>query len=140
VSTLTELRAALKATLDIGLNGAGVSVYEEVPETIKVPAIVIEPANADFTIDFAGGATWLMDLVVLVQRSDSGRGQRELDKYIETTGTYSIPKIIRVNCGLGLTDSDACCQGMQQYGASFVIGGIEYVGAVIKTSVTTEGS
>lgn len=140
MSTLTELREALKTTLDAGLLGTGVSVYDEVPETIKVPAVVIEPSTADFTVDFGGGATWEIDLVVLVSRSDSGRGQRELDKYIATMGATSIPKIIRDNCTLGLTDSDACCQSMTKYGANFTVGGITYVGAVINTSVTTEGS
>lgn len=136
MSTLTQIREAFKTTLDAA-GIVGTTVYDEVPETIKAPAVVIEPDTSDFTFDFGGGASYMVDLVILVARTDSSRGQALADQYITPYGEKSVTKILRDNPSIGLSDTDVTVQGMHKYGAQFEVGGIKYIGAVLKVQVIT---
>lgn len=135
MSTIGQVRDAVKATIDAA-NISGLTVYAQVAESIKVPAVIIEP-DKQHQSDFGGGGTLSLDLIVVVQRVDGPRGQIELDDYITLRGDKSIPQVIRDNNNLGLTDAVTACSGFENYGAKFTIGGIDYIGAVLKTTVYT---
>jgi hypothetical protein len=140
MASLLAIRKALKDTLK-GKTSVELSVYDLVEDMgSALPAIVIEPNNADYDGAFGRGMdVWDFNLFVLVSRSASSAvGQRLLDQLISGEGPNSLRKILYDNENLGLDDgTSAHVYQMKAYGGSFEWAKIAHVGAVLKVRVNT---
>jgi hypothetical protein len=132
-SSLSEIRDAIKSTItQVGLN-----VYETVSDVQNSPAVVVLPAEIDFTKAMArGGDEYKFDLCVLVARTETRLAQEKLDQYITGKGPLSIREFLFVNSSLGLPDVDCIVERMRGYGGSFDTAGTNFVGAVLRLCVT----
>lgn len=141
MATLSDIRTAIAAT--IAANVAGLEVYGRVPDVIHTPAVVVEPAAADFNVAMGRGTdTWTFALYVLCARTVATEGQDQLDVYVTGAGDSSLREIIFENRTLGLAAGalDASISGMSDYGATFESAGIPHVGAVLTLIVHTNGT
>lgn len=131
MTELADVRTALKTVLEAALSG--VTVYDKVPGQVNVPAIVVEPADANFDVAFGRGAdTWEIDLTMVVALADDQLAQSKLDPYVTGGGSSSVRKAIFSNRSLSLSDCDAHISGMTGYGARYVFGANTYIGAVFR--------
>lgn len=147
MASLTEIRAALKATLKDNI--AGLNVYSEVSEVQQTPAAVAIPASqtaGGMTCDFDGAFgrgldTWHIDLYVLVSRTDAALAQKMLDQFVTGTGPKSIRRVIYENPDLGLDDGTDChAAGVRAYGGHFETASIQQMGAVVRLIVRTSST
>lgn len=139
MATVAELRTGLKTTATAAVSG--LFGYDRIPESVNVPAIVVVPRASDFAVAMGRGVdTHEFDLIVLTGRADDGLAQTALDAYVTGAGSSSIRQAIWNGRTLGLSGTDAHIYGMESYGAEWEIGGINYVGAVLKARVHTTGT
>jgi hypothetical protein len=132
VSSLTEIRDALKATI----TQHGLHVYETIPDVTNSPAAVILPDDADYSNAMAmGGDEYHFDIAVLVAAVNIRDAQRKLDQYVTGQGEKSIREYLFRNSNLGLDDVDCHVKGYKGYGGSFKTAMTESVGAVLKVCV-----
>jgi hypothetical protein len=97
--------------------------------------MIVEPADANFAeVMQRGEDCWYFMLYVMCARGDTESAQDELDEYIPL-----VRQIIYDNWDLGLSDTQAFCNGMRGYGGSFEANRIPMVGAVLTVKVTTDG-
>lgn len=137
MSTLTQIRAAIKTTLAANLSG--ITVHSTVPGGVTGVAVVVLPATADFTVAMGRGTdTWEFDLRVLASAADLDLGQQQLDPYLTGAGASSIRQVIFTNRTLGLADTTAHIAGMSAYGLEEV-GGIQHVSATLRLVAHTSG-
>lgn len=144
MASLTEIRAALKATLKANIDG--LYVYSEVSDVAQMPAAVAMPAPqsaSGMTCDFDGAFgrgldTWHIDLFILVARTDAALAQKVLDQFVTGAGPKSIRRVIYENPDLGLADGTDChATGVRDYGGFFETANIQQVGAVVRLIVRT---
>lgn len=144
MASLTEVRAALKATLKAAITD--LNVYSEVPDVQQLPAVVVMPAApslsglaCNFNGSFGRGMDeWTLDLYVLVGRTDGALAQQRLDPYVTGKGPKSIREILFQNAAIGLSDgTDVHAEGIRLYGGFFETAGIAHVGAVLRITVRT---
>lgn len=144
MASLTEIRAALKATVKSAI--PDLNVYSEVSDVQQVPAVVVMPAPSSasgMACDFNGAMgrgldQWTLDLYVLVARTDGVLAQKSLDQYVTGKGPKSIRQIIYSSPDIGLSDgTDVHVEGIREYGGSFVTAGIQHVGAVVRLTART---
>lgn len=134
MATITQVRNALADTITSAipeLNG-----YHNVPEVVQVPAIVVRPSNCNYIV---GGGTcqiWMYDVFVLVARTEADLKQDQLDSYLSTTGTKSIPAVLRSSYTLGLTGVDVVLEKMTGYGGQWEAARIMHIGAQLHVRVT----
>lgn len=139
MSSVSQIRTALKDTITAA--NSAVFGYQQIPESVNVPAAIIVPRSSDFVIAMGRGAdAHEFDVIVLVGRADDSLAQTAVDAYVTGAGASSIRQAIFNARGLGLSDCDAHVYGMESYGAEWDIGGINYVGAVLKVRVHTSGT
>lgn len=139
MATLGQMRDAIKKTIKDNLSG--VHVYDTIPDVQEVPCVMVLPVSADYHVAFARGSdTWEFDLVVSVSRVDVNAGQEQLDAYVSGHGPKSIRQIMFQNDSLGLPDTTSTVKSMKGYGGNFDTAGNNYVGAVLRLSVTTSGT
>lgn len=139
MSTLGQIRTAIGDTMTANLSG--VEVYSRVADVVVLPAIVVLPAEADFTVTMGRGTDrWEFDLYVLVGRGVIDEEQDGLDAFINGSGSSSIRQVVFQNRTLGLSDVNAHVSGMSRYGGSFDVAQVEHVGAVLRLVVLTSGS
>lgn len=134
------MRRAIANVIDHGL-AAEVFTYDTVPDVENLPAVIVEPLNADFTEAMGRGMDlWEFRIYVLVSRSDTQQGQEDLDQFISGAGPNSIRQVIFNNPTLGLASvDDATVYAMKGYGGSFETGKVPIIGAVLKLRVLTDG-
>lgn len=136
---LGAIRDAIKTT--IGASIAGLRIYDTVPDVAYTPALVIEPAEADFAQAMGRGLDeWNLNLYLLCSKTVARVGQDQLDAYITGAGASSIRAVIFAAPTLGLADTQAFVSGMSGYGGSFESAGIDHVGAVLTLTVYTKGT
>jgi hypothetical protein len=134
MASLSEIRAAIKTTLEDNL--PGVSVYAETPPQVNVPAVMVQLVSADYDQAMGrGNDTWPMNLIVLVAKSDEKLAQLKIDPYVDGGGSSSIRKVIFDNKTLGLTNVNAHVATMTGYGGQWDVGGYTYVGAALQLIV-----
>lgn len=132
--SVKQVRAAVKTTLTAAI--AETSVYERVPGSVVVPAILIVPAQADYVAVMGNAATgWEFDLVVLAPSTDEDVAQDILDDYVDARGSKSIVAAIHANTGLGRTDCSAVVRRMTNYGFKYKVGTDDYIGATLRLFV-----
>jgi hypothetical protein len=139
MATFAELRTAIKTVLADALDD--VHLYDTVPETANLPAIVVQPSEATFP--FTMGAAqdeWQFDLVVMVSSRDFTLAQTELDIYLSGSGSTSIRQIVMRNKQLGRNDVMAAyVAGMSDYGAQFAMAGVDNIGCRLRVIIATTG-
>lgn len=139
MSSLATIRTALKTTIEAAITS--LTVYDKVPDTINLPAVVVEPATTDFNVAMGRGAdTHTFSLYVLTSRRETKLAQDDLDSFITSAGSTSIRQAIFAARALGLSDADAHVQGMRNYGAQFDFADIDHVGAILDVVVHTSGT
>jgi hypothetical protein len=141
MSSLSVIRDAIKSTVGTAIDA--LSVYDTVPESPNLPALVVMPAEdaADFQTAMGRGLdTWNFDLFVLCSYAEAELGQDALDSYVTGAGATSIREAIFNAKALGLTDCSAHVASVRNYGARFAAAGIDHVGAVLRLVVLTSGT
>lgn len=139
MATLAAMRTAIKKTIKDNISG--LQIYESVPDVEEAPCVVILPESADFHVSMARGSdTWEFSIVVMAPRVDAQDGQRQLDQYVSGSGPKSLREVFFKNDSLGLADTTSTVKSMKGYGGNFDTAGNNYVGAVLRLSVTTSGS
>lgn len=139
-STLTEIREALARTIENGVE-TSVNVYSQVADAGELPAVIIEPAKADFEGAFQRGLdNWIFNLYVLVPHVDASASQDMLDVLIIGSGESSIRQAVYNQPDLGLTgpddsDVDAEVFEVTAYGGMFEWAKIPHIGAILKVRV-----
>ena len=138
MASLAAIRTALKDTVTAAVSG--IQGYENVPESINVPAFVVAPRTADFGRAFGRGQdAYTFDVIVLIGRADDTLAQLALDPYVNGFGDSSIRQAIWSTRDLGI-GVEATVTGMADYGATYTFGAIDYVGARLTVDVLTSGT
>lgn len=136
--TLTAIRAALSTTITTAI--PGLQGYPKVPESVIVPCFLVAPSGSDFTVAFGRGLDkQSLDVIVLAGSADDVLAQEKLDPYVNGFGSSSIREAVWNARTLGI-GVEATVTGMSDYGASFTIGAIDYVGARLAVEVLTSGT
>jgi hypothetical protein len=138
MATLSAIRTAIKTTICTAI--PSLSGYEKVPEAINVPGFLVAPSGTDFERAFGRGLDAPnFDVIVLVSRRDDGLAQDDLDAFVDGFGNNSIRQAIFQGRSLGI-GVDAAVTGMSDYGSTFTLGGIDYIGARLTVQVLTSGT
>jgi hypothetical protein len=141
MSSLAQIRDAIKAT--VGASIPSLFVYDTVPGSPNLPALVVMPAEdaADFQVAMGCGLdTWNFDLFVLCSYAEATIGQDALDSYVTGAGATSIREAIFNAKALGLADCSAHVASVRNFGARFAAAGVDHVGAVLRLVVLTSGA
>jgi hypothetical protein len=145
MTTVTDLRMALASTIQAGVDisafNTGLYTYGNVVESITLPAVVIEPASANFQETFNRGLdSFDFNLFVLVSRADPTSAQPLLDALISGDGASSIRLVIYNNPDLGIDGVNTVVHSMKGYGGSLEGFGLPHIGAVIQCCVYVSNS
>lgn len=137
MASLTQIRAALKATLEAAITE--LVVPDKVPGTgFPSDFAVPVPSTGDFVVSMGqSSVTWAFDLAVVVPTADLIVAQSRLDPLVDVTGARSITRAVFGNRGLGLSNVDAHVGGMSGYGLRYEWIGIDHVGASLSMTVHT---
>jgi len=137
MASITEVRNAIKATLEAAI--PGLTVHARMSGVANVPAVVVRPVEADFEVAMRKGLdTWTYTLIVLTSRADEVASQDKLDEYVDGGGERSIRTAIFNNKTLGLANTDAHVSGMSDYNGQHAVGPITYAGAELRLVVHTK--
>jgi hypothetical protein len=142
MASLAEIRTAIQATLDAAFIDDPITGYDQVPESVNVPAFVVVPRASDFQLAFGRGIdSYTFGVIVLVSRRDDELAQEDLDPYVTGAGASSIRQAIWGARHLGLGDDvEARVTGMTDYGGTYAFGSTEYAGAQLTVEVLTSGT
>lgn len=136
--TLEEIRNALVATIKAEL--PEVNCYPTHRDAINVPAVVVGAPEAEFDLAMGRGLDkWTFPLFVMVGIPDLDIAQRNLDQYVNGSGSRSIRRIIWANPSLGDVVQDCRVSQMKDYGAAFETAKLPHVGAILVVEVLTTG-
>lgn len=140
MSSVYVIRKALQSTIQTYM-GAAQMVYDTVPGMSELPAIVIEPAKADFLGAMGRGTDeWYFNVMVFASRAEEQNGQNSLDEFLSGAGPKSIRQAIFQAPTLGLSDSTAVVTGMRGYGGTTKEAGMSVFGAILTVCVYTDGT
>jgi hypothetical protein len=133
MSTLAQIRTAVKTTLEAGVSN--IVVYEKAGDVTQSPSVVLVPKDEMVGPSFAGGSIYDFDLIVMSERQPIQVAQTRLDLLLDKGSSGSIPSVINDSNGLGLADVDAYVGKMTDYGKEYVSQGATYIGAVLAMKV-----
>ncbi|MFD8117091.1 hypothetical protein [Streptomyces microflavus] len=141
MATLSEIRKALAETIRASVS-TEIHDYAEVPDVLRLPAIVVRPVSGDFTGAFQRGLdTWQFDVFVLVARMNGETQQELLDEFLTGSGPNSIREAVYENPTLGREDViDAMVKKMHGYGGTFQAAHVNHTGAILNVTVHTDGT
>ena len=137
MASLATVRTALKDEIESAVDG--ITGYDNVPESVNLPAFVVMPRTSDFMGAMKRGhATYTLDVIVLVSRRDDILAQGDLDAFLEPAGDQSVSAAIwDARTDLAALGIDAHATGWSQYGAQWQIGDVPHVGAALEVIVHT---
>lgn len=140
MSSLATIREALAETLEENVEEQ-IYVYQNPPDVMRFPAVIIRPDSADFAGAMSrGDDKWFFDLYLVVSRPDVENAAEMLDEFVTSGGLNSIRSAIDDNYSLGLTDTSAFVRGVKNYGGGFETARVRHVGAILKVEIHTDGS
>lgn len=140
MSSLANIRAALTKTIEDNVQDE-LYVYQNVPDELEYPALVVRPDMCDFTGAMKRGLdTWKFDLYLVMTRADTENAQEILDDFATSGGLNSIRQAIEDNDSLGLDDTTAFVRALKGYGGEFETARVRHIGAIFKVEVHTDGS
>lgn len=138
MSSVEAMRTAISATILAGVADP-LFAYDTVPDISQLPAVIVEPATADYVSTMGAGMDeWNFNVFVMCSRVQAAIGQNQLDGYVSGWGPNSIRRIVYQIPDLGLGDCDATVTGMKGYGGSWEIAKVEHVGAILRVRVLTD--
>ncbi len=106
---------------------------------MDLPAVIVEPATADFLVNMGGATTeWMFNVFVLCSRNDEQEGTRNLNALIAGSGPTSIRKLL-LGSNVGLSDTTVFVAGMKGYGGHFRSSGVPMTGAILVVKAVTDG-
>ncbi len=89
---ISDIRDGLKANLS---EIDGLRCYDQVPDVIVPPCVVVGQLDFTFDLDNARGLDQAnLDVFVIVQRFSERTGQSKLNQYLAGSGDYSIKAAI----------------------------------------------
>lgn len=137
-ATITQVREAAAAVLGdlVGLDGKTVTGYAYPPNTVEVPAGVVDVGPGDFLTYRSSETSRDLDLVVvvLVQRGDEESAQRQLDAFLSDSGAQSVYAAFDADPTLGgLIDAIAVINA-SNYG-TITYNGVDYQGFTLGVEV-----
>lgn len=126
--SFNAIRKGIKDCLD---TIPGLNAYAYMPDTLKLPAAFPSPDRGDYSYSMAENILCEMAIMVLVDLAKSFKdAQKELDLFIEETGTKSIAAAINTDNTLGGACELCRVQNFQEY--SFILyAGNQYLGCRI---------
>lgn len=135
---LEAIREALANTIRAGV-ALNLSVYPFAEDVGSLPAVIIEPEDAEWKGAFHNGhEEWEFNIWVLVSRAPNPRmAQKVLDQLLSGTGPNSIRRAVADDKYLGNPDniSGAYISRMSGYGGKFKWFDVPHVGAALKATV-----
>jgi hypothetical protein len=138
MATLKDIRDAIKTTLEAAITS--LTVYDTVPDTVNLPAVVVKPVLSNFHLAMGRGSDqWEFDLEVLVSTADLDLGQDALDGFVTGAGSDSIRQAVFNARTLGLSGTDASVSGLTEYGMQ-TAADIPHIAAVLRLVVVTSGT
>lgn len=139
MASLAQIRAALATTVEAAI--ADLQCYQNVPEQVNLPCVLVVPRSADFVAAMGRGTDiYQFDLIVLVSRRDDDLAQFDLDEYVTGAGAKSVRQAIFQANTLGLTNTTALVSGWPRYGGEWNVGDVPHVGAALACQVATTGT
>lgn len=139
MASLAEIRSALAAAIEAAV--ADLTGYETVPESVNAPAFLVVPRLSNFETVFGRGTDQhIFDVIVLVSRRDDELAQLDLDPYVTGAGSSSIRQALWNDRTLGGVVDEARVTGMTDYGATFPVGLVDFVGARLTVEVMASGT
>ncbi|MGW0682869.1 hypothetical protein ACWD2L_05845 [Streptomyces sp. NPDC002754] len=140
MSSLGKIREALAEVVETGVQEE-IHVYQNIPDVLQFPAVIIRPDSADFAGAMnRGDDVWKLDLFIIVGRVDTTDASERLDEFAGGSGLSSIRSAIEDNYSLGLDDTSCFVRGVKGYGGGFETAKTRHVGAILKVEVHTDGS
>lgn len=137
MASVSDVRTGIKTTLEAAISG--LTVHSKMSGVANVPAVVVQPVEADFEVAMGRGLdAWTYDLIVLTSRADDANSQEKLDEYVDGGGSKSVRSAIFSNNTLGLANTNAHISGMSGYNGQHVVGPITYAGATLRLVVRTK--
>lgn len=135
MSTLSEIRTAVKATLEADISN--LVVYDKAGDVTQSPSVVIVPKveNAKPSFGVPGGSVYDFELIVMTERQPIQVAQDKLDALVDAGVSGSIPRVLGADPTLGLSDVDSFVGRMTDYGKEYVSQGATYIGAVLTLKV-----
>lgn len=106
----------------------GLRTFPRVPPSIAPPCAFVASPTIVFDIDMSGGCRVEFPVMLMVSRADDRSGQETLDDYIATSGTKSVRAAMDGDLDLSSSVDTMRVVGVQDYGATFSIGGNDYIG------------
>ncbi len=140
MASLEAIRNGLINTISHGVQSE-LFGYATVDDLVQLPAIIVEPAQADFALSMNSGTDeWQFNVFVVCSRADVQTGQEQLDGFVSGSGPDSIRTALSDRSDLGLgADTDSIVMRMVGYGGTFDTARVPLVGAVLKVHVYTNG-
>ena len=131
---LTTVRQALSTTLD---TISGLTCYWYVPDKPSVPFVLVKPESCDLrdVLGSSGQSTATYTLIVCVNGNVDLASQIELDKYLSTEGTSSIPLTLYNSPTLAQSGLSAVATSWQSYGRVTLEDNTAWTGAEITVEV-----
>lgn len=140
MTSLGTIRERLAAVIEDGVQEE-IHTYQNIPDLLQFPAVIIRPDTADFSGALSrGDDVWKLDLFVIVGRADTAGASEALDDFVGGSGLSSIRAAIEDNYSLGLDDTSCFVRGVKGYGGGFETAKTRHVGAILKVEVHTDGS
>lgn len=140
MSSLATIRERLGQVIEDGVQEE-IFVYQNIPDLLQFPAVIIRPDSADFAGAMSRGEDcWKLDLFIIVGRVDTEGAAEALDEFIGGSGLSSIRTAIENDYSLGLDDTSVFVRGVKGYGGGFETAKTRHIGAVLKVEVHTDGS
>lgn len=134
MSTLAQIRAATKTTLEAGI--PNLIVYDKAGDVTQSPSVVVVPKMENTGVSFGdeAGGIYDFELIVMSERQPIEVAQARLDALVDKGVDTSIPKIINES-NLGLPDVSVFVGKMSDYGKEYVSQQVTYIGAVLTMKV-----
>lgn len=130
-ATLTQIRNGIKTAL---AEISGLTAYAIEPASPHYPAAWSIPQRCTYHNMYEGGATWTLGVTVMVQASEIGHAQTNLDPFLAEAGAKSVRAAIEVDPSLGGVVDSVKVNGITGYFAGEVAGG-RTVGASFEVEI-----
>lgn len=132
---ISDIRNGIKANLsDID----GLRCYDQVPDVIAPPCVVVGQLDFTFDLDNARGLDQAnLDVFVIVQRFSERTGQSKLDKFLAGSGNESIKAALESDKTL-----DGACDTLRVTSAesgTYTTGDIDYLSYRYRVTIYGQG-
>lgn len=140
MSSLANIKKAIAKTIEDHVTSEEINVYPYIPDLIQTPAVCVDVHMSKFDGAMArGDDMWRFNVYVAVQRTDAEEAQDFLDSFLESAGPRSVREAIFNKPDLGLDDCQAFVSGVHEYGGGYRDARVDFIGAILRVDVHTDG-